>query len=395
MSTELLETAATTLGPLLEEVVFLGGASIHIWLSDPGTPPARATDDVDVISAITTRTDYYRLGERLRARGFGEASEKMEPHWNLKTPLRSRKSAPQCGFSDIGAPGFEPGTSPTRTARATRLRHAPTHRAVSHTAIVARVPTQVAEIIAELDTLLQPTRFQDYCPNGLQVPGPEQVATLATGVSASAELFQLAANEHAGMLLVHHGLFWGSGPTAPIDQQLKHRLKLLFDADIALAAYHLPLDAHPTLGNNALLAGALGAQRLDDLPFARHHGELIGCLARFPGEGLPAAELFARVHSLTEREPLVFDSGPSQIRTLAIVSGAGSDYLTDATSAGADALLTGEPAERAMAQARELGLHLIAAGHYATETFGVRALGEHLAERFGVRHVFLDVPNPV
>ncbi len=260
-------------------------------------------------------------------------------------------------------------------------------------------PTPVTDILAELDALLQPARFQDYCPNGLQVPGPATVSTIATGVSASAQLFELAARERAGLLLVHHGLFWGSGwgtgpGPGPIDAQLKRRLQLLFDADIALAAYHLPLDAHPQLGNNALIAAALGSQRLDE-PFALHHGEPIGCLARLPGEGLPAAEVFARVRALTEREPLVFDAGPAQIRTLAIVSGGGCDYLTDAASAGADALLTGEPTERVMTQAHELGLHLIAAGHYATETLGVRALGEHLAERFGVRDVFLDVPNPV
>ncbi len=253
--------------------------------------------------------------------------------------------------------------------------------------------TPIAEIIAELDALLQPERFEDYCPNGLQVPGPAEVSTIATSVSASAELFELAANEQAGLVIVHHGLFWGKG-AGPIDAQLRRRLKLLFDADMALAAYHLPLDAHRELGNNALIAQALGGERLDR-PFALRHGEPIGCLARFPGDGLPAEELRARVRALTEREPLVFDAGPPRIRTLAIVSGAGSDYLADASLAGADALLTGEPAERAMAQARELGVHLIAAGHYATETLGVRALGKHLAERFGVRHVFLDVPNPV
>ncbi|HXP38553.1 MAG TPA: Nif3-like dinuclear metal center hexameric protein, partial [Solirubrobacteraceae bacterium] len=108
-----------------------------------------------------------------------------------------------------------------------------------------------------------------------------------------------------------------------------------------------------------------------------------------------APALFTRVRELTAREPLVFDAGPPRIRKIAIVSGAGSDYLADAAGAGADALLTGEPAERAMAAAREAGLHFIAAGHYATETFGVRALGEHLAGRFGIRHVFLDVPNPI
>ena len=250
----------------------------------------------------------------------------------------------------------------------------------------------LAEIINELDALLEPARFADYCPNGLQVPGPEQVATVATGVSAHLELFELAAAVNADLLVVHHGLFWDSSPRV-LDIALKRRLKVLFDADIALAAYHLPLDAHPQLGNNALLAHALDADELE--PFAYHRGEPIGFLARLPGEGMPAEELFARVAKLTAREPLVFDTGPARVRRVAIVSGAGADFLADAAAARADALLTGEPAERVMAQARESGLHFIAAGHYATETLGIKQLGEHLAQRFGVRHLFLDVPNPV
>ncbi len=156
-----------------------------------------------------------------------------------------------------------------------------------------------------------------------------------------------------------------------IDPVLKRRLQLLFDAGIALAAYHLPLDAHPELGNNALLARALGATDL--APFALHHGQPIGFIATLPGggesdappdapgnaagdaptDGIPAEDLFARVHTLTEREPLVFDAGPPRVRRLAIVSGGGSDYTADAAAAGADALLTGEPTERSMAQARE------------------------------------------
>ncbi len=254
------------------------------------------------------------------------------------------------------------------------------------------MPAATTDILAELDALLEPARFEDYGPNGLQVPGPAQIETVATGVSANLELFQLAAVERAQLLLVHHGLFWGSS-AGLIDLPLKRRLKLLFDADIALAAYHLPLDAHLQFGNNALLAYALGAEQLE--PFALHRGQPIGVLARLPGEGIAATDLFTRVREATARDPLVFDAGPARVRRLAIVSGAGSDYLADAAAAGADALLTGEPVERAMANARELGVHFIAAGHYATETFGVRRLGEHLAERFGVRHVFLDVPNPV
>ncbi len=267
------------------------------------------------------------------------------------------------------------------------------------------MPAPMSEILAEADRLLDPRRFEDYCVNGLQVPGPDHVRTIASGVSAHADLFELAAGEHAELLLVHHGLFWGSGVRA-IDPMLKHRLQLLFDAGIALAAYHLPLDAHPELGNNALLARALGAEG-ELTPFALIHGQPIGFVATLsdddaasPGanadaDGLPAQELFARVESVTERQPLVFDAGPPRVRRLAIVSGGGTDFIADAAAAGADALLTGEPTERSMALARESRVHLIAAGHHATETFGVKTLGEHLAERFGLRHVFLDVPNPV
>jgi dinuclear metal center YbgI/SA1388 family protein len=252
--------------------------------------------------------------------------------------------------------------------------------------------TRLTDLIAELDGLLEPDRFRDYCPNGLQVPGKPQVAKLATGVSASAELFERALAAEADLILVHHGLFWAGKP-ASIDPSMKRRLKLLFDADVSLAAYHLPLDAHPTLGNNALIAAGLGAQT--DTPFAEHEGESIGVLARFAGDGLDPADLAARVAQLTARTPLTFDTGPARIRTLAIVSGAGASYLDEAIAAGADAFLTGEPAERVMTQARENDIHFIAAGHYATETFGVKRLGEHLAERFGVEHVFIDVPNPI
>jgi dinuclear metal center YbgI/SA1388 family protein len=269
------------------------------------------------------------------------------------------------------------------------------------------VPAPTADILTDLDALLEPSRFEDYGPNGLQVPGAAQVETVATSVSANLELFERAAAEKAQLLIVHHGLFWGTSP-GPIDAPLKRRLQILFDADIGLAAYHLPLDAHPELGNNALIAKALGATSLE--PFALHHGEPIGFLAKLSSgspagvgstdnatdeDGIPAPDLFTRVRELTARDPLVFDAGPPTIRRLAIVSGGGADYLADAIAAGADALLTGEPVERVMSTAREAGIHFIAAGHYATETFGVRALGEHVAERFGVRHVFLDIPNPI
>ncbi len=254
------------------------------------------------------------------------------------------------------------------------------------------MPAPVSEILAEADRLLEPIRFDDYCVNGLQVPGPAEAARIATGVSANAELFERAARERTDLLLVHHGLFWGSGVRA-IDETLATRLKLLFEAGIALAAYHLPLDAHPELGNNALLARTLGAEQMT--PFGDHHGQTIGFLATLPDGGIHAGDLIAKLAAITGRPPLLLGDGPDTVERLAIVSGAGSDYAQEAAQAGAQALLTGEPAERVTATAAELGIHVIAAGHHATETFGITALGELLAERFELEHVFIDVPNPV
>jgi dinuclear metal center YbgI/SA1388 family protein len=250
----------------------------------------------------------------------------------------------------------------------------------------------VLDLISDLDALLRPDAFDDYSPNGLQVPGPEEVRTVATGVTASVDLFERAAAEEAQLVLVHHGLFW-KGMPQHVDLSLYRRLRPLFLSDMALAAYHLPLDAHPEVGNNALLAQGLGAEDLE--PFAAHAGTPIGFAARFPGDGIDADELADRVRRLTGREPLHLAHGPARVRTIGIVSGGASSFLGDAIAAGLDAFLTGEPAERVLAQAREGEIHFLAAGHYATETFGVRALGDRLSARFGVRHVFLDDPNPI
>jgi dinuclear metal center YbgI/SA1388 family protein len=248
------------------------------------------------------------------------------------------------------------------------------------------------DILGFSDRLLEPERFEDHCPNGLQVPGRAEVDRLATGVSASRELLERAREVGAGLVIVHHGLFW-EGRTRALSPQDADRLRVLLAAEMGLAAYHLPLDAHPDIGNNALLADGLGCE--DREPFGVHRGRPIGFAGSFPGEGLAADELFARVAELTGREPLVFDTGPPRVRRIGIVSGGGAGNLEEAAAAGLDALLTGEPSEPAMAQARESGMHFVAAGHHATETFGVTALGELLAARFGVAHEFIDVPNPV
>jgi dinuclear metal center YbgI/SA1388 family protein len=247
-------------------------------------------------------------------------------------------------------------------------------------------------IVEHLDSILDPAAYDDYGPNGLQVPGRDEVETIVTGVSANVDLFTRAREENADLVLVHHGLFW-AGPPRPLDRASKRRLQLLFDADMSLAAYHLPLDGHIEHGNNSLLAGAIGCSSIS--PFGRHKRATIGVVGRLPDDGIAPADLVARVRDATGRDPLAFTDGPDRVRTVGIVSGAGADYLEDAIAEGLDAFITGEPIERAMSRAREAEVHFLAAGHYATETFGVRRLGDLLAARFGVRHVFVDVPNPI
>jgi dinuclear metal center YbgI/SA1388 family protein len=249
-----------------------------------------------------------------------------------------------------------------------------------------------SEIVAHIDRLLDAGSFADLGPNGLQVPGAEEVAKVATGVSASAELIERAAAAGAQLVLVHHGLFWDFHPRA-LSPVLAGRLRALFAADMSLAGYHLPLDAHPEVGNNALLADGLGCDERE--PWGDYEGRPIGFLARFAGDGVEAAELFSRVEALTGREPLVFDDGPDRVRTLGIISGGAVSSFAEAVADGLDAYLTGEVSEWVMTEARESRTHFVSAGHYATETFGIRRLGELVAERFGVEHEFIDVPNPV
>jgi dinuclear metal center YbgI/SA1388 family protein len=246
-------------------------------------------------------------------------------------------------------------------------------------------------MIAFMDELLDVGAFEDYGPNGLQVPGAAEVGVVASGVSAHRELFEAAAAAGAQLVLCHHGLFWSKGPEV-ITPALKARLATLFESDLSLAAYHLPLDAHPDVGNNALLCEALGLERSES--FGAVGGRPIGWVGR-SAEGIAAAELVDRCRSATDRAPLRLGDGPELVRSAAIVTGGGASTLAEAVELGLDALVTGEPSEPAMADAREAGIHFIAAGHYATETFGVRRLGDLLAERFGVEHRFIEIPNPV
>lgn len=246
-------------------------------------------------------------------------------------------------------------------------------------------------IIAFLDELLEPSSFEDYGPNGLQVPGSGEVDTVVTGVSAQLELFERAAAADAQLVLCHHGLFWDFHPRS-IGPGMKRRLQALFDADMSLAGYHLPLDAHPEVGNNALVCRALGLEPAER--FGSHRGRPLGFVGR-SREGVPIADLLERCRVAFGREPFAWDSGPGVVHALGVVTGSAAGSLQEAIELGLDGFLTGEPAEHVMADAREGGVHFVAAGHYATETFGVRALGDLLAQRFGVEHRFVDVPNPI
>lgn len=246
------------------------------------------------------------------------------------------------------------------------------------------------EIIGFCDGLLDAPSYADYGHNGLQVPGLREVSRIATGVTPNLE-FLAAAAERADLALVHHGLFFGDGVRA-LSEQLAGRLRVVLAAELSVAAYHLPLDAHPEIGNNALLCDQLGLDR-DKREFGYAKGAPIGVIGSSPG--LPAAELFDRIKVITGREPLVFDAGPDTVRSVGIVTGGAAGNLAEAAALGLDAFVTGEPAEHVMGEAREAGVHFVAAGHYATETFGIRRLGELVADRFGVEHEFIDVPNPV
>jgi dinuclear metal center YbgI/SA1388 family protein len=247
------------------------------------------------------------------------------------------------------------------------------------------------ELIAFLDDLLDSPSFEDYGPNGLQVPGERDVRKVVTGVSAHRDLFAQAARAGAQMVLCHHGIIWGSRPQ-PVTPAQKVRLEILFGENMSLASYHLPLDAHAEHGNNALICEALGFEPTGRLGEAK--GRPIGFTARSPA-GVPFAELRERCAAAFGQEPFAWDAGPDTVHTLGVVSGGGDFAFAEAIGLGLDAFVTGEPSEPSMADAREAGVHFIAGGHYATETFGVRRLGELLAERFGVEIEFLSIPNPV
>lgn len=250
--------------------------------------------------------------------------------------------------------------------------------------------THRSDLLAACDALLQPERFRDYGPNGLQVEGKQQVQKIVSGVTASLALIEAAIAAKADAIFVHHGLFW-RGQDGRVTGWMKKRLALLLAHDINLLAYHLPLDAHPTLGNNAQLGaqlGLVGQAGLGDQ-------ELAWLGQRGDGGEFASAQVLADHVTYVLNRPVALVEYESRvIKNIAWCTGGAQSYFEAAIAAGADAFITGEISEPQAHYARECGVAYLACGHHATERFGAPAVAGHLAQQLGLAHEFIDIDNP-
>ena len=247
------------------------------------------------------------------------------------------------------------------------------------------------ELVNYTDGLLDSRSFRDYCPNGLQVEGGADIRKLVAGVTACQALLDAAIEEQADAILVHHGYFW-KGESPVVTGMKKRRIKKLLDADVSLLAYHLPLDAHPELGNNASLAAQLGLAIQGR--FGDEAGTGIGMYGELSGP-VEAADFVRHVAKQLDNNVLHIPGKPGLITSIAWCTGAAQGYIEQAVELGVDAYLSGEISEQTVHVAREMGIHYFAAGHHATERYGPDALGRHLAEHFRLEYSFIDVENPV
>ncbi|OHX17487.1 Nif3-like dinuclear metal center hexameric protein [Chromobacterium amazonense] len=247
---------------------------------------------------------------------------------------------------------------------------------------------QLKELMSALDVLLEPRRYKDYAPNGLQVEGRAEVGKIVTGVTASQALIEAAIERGAGAILVHHGYFW-KGEDAGICGMKRQRIRSLLQHDISLLAYHLPLDGHPQLGNNASLGSVLGFEaqgQAGEQDLLWH-----GCWAA----GDDAAALNAHISSILGRSALLLGRADKPVRRVAWCTGGAQGFFADAISLGVDAFITGEASEQNYHMAMESDVAFIAAGHHATERYGIQSLGEHLMKSTGIKVEFIDINNPV
>ena len=244
-------------------------------------------------------------------------------------------------------------------------------------------------LVGEADRYLNATGIPDYCPNGLQVEGRPQVRRIVSGVTASQALLDAAVEAQADVVLVHHGYFWKNEDQRVVGIK-QRRLKTLLSNDISLLAYHLPLDVHPEVGNNVQLARMLGL--IVEGPLEPGNPRSVGLVGSLDTPLAPA-DFAHRLQTALGREPLMVE-GPGPIRRIAWCTGGAQGYIDQAVTAGVDAYLTGEVSEPTVHIALENGLSFFAAGHHATERYGVQALGDYLARQFAVEHLFIDCPNP-
>ncbi len=245
-------------------------------------------------------------------------------------------------------------------------------------------------LVEEADRYLGSTKIQDYCPNGLQVEGRPQVMRIVSGVTASQALLDAAVDARADLVLVHHGYFW-KGENPCVVGMKQRRLKTLLKHDISLLAYHLPLDLHVEVGNNVQLARQL--EITVEGPLDPADSRVVGLIGSLP-EPMHPRDFARRVQEVLGREPLLIE-GSEKIRRVGWCTGGGQGYIDRAIAAGVDLFISGEASEQTVHSARENDISFIAAGHHATERYGVQALGEYLARRFALEHVFIDCPNPV
>lgn len=242
-------------------------------------------------------------------------------------------------------------------------------------------------LVETANDLLDIHRFKDYAPNGLQLEGRSDVRKIVSGVTASQAMIDAAIGADADVLLVHHGWFW-RGEDQRIVGMKKRRIKALLDNDVSLLGYHLPLDAHPELGNNAQLAKRLGFVRDGAM-----NAEGVGDFGHLP-QAMTVDELSQQMQSSLGRTITVVEAGEHPVKTIAWCTGGAQSYIGQAIALGVDAFVSGEISEQTTHEARENGVHYFAAGHHATERYGVPALGTYLAEQFGIAHQFIDIDNP-
>ncbi|GAB4175431.1 MAG: Nif3-like dinuclear metal center hexameric protein [Calditrichia bacterium] len=247
------------------------------------------------------------------------------------------------------------------------------------------------KLINAVDEYLESDSFSDFGPNGLQVEGRESVQKIITGVTASLALIEKAIEKNADMILVHHGILW-SGQNPVLKGSFKRRIKLLLDHNINLVAYHLPLDAHPEVGNNIQIAKRLQLENIQ--PFGAHKNKTIG-FAGNTGQPVPINRLVKQLETILDKKVIHFNYGQQTVRNIAIVSGGAQKYLEEAVDGKFDVFITGEVSEFNYHLSAEEGIHFISAGHHATERFGIQALGEWISANCGLDTEFVDIPNPI